>query len=43
MMYCISSPMTEQEVDHAIAALESSLTNLMPYIAAEQPNLLANG
>jgi len=41
LMYCISTPMTATEIDQAVSALEASVAELMPYIEAERPNLLA--
>lgn len=41
LMYCVSTAMTEADVDIAIAALGESLKELRPYIEAERPALLA--
>jgi glutamate-1-semialdehyde 2,1-aminomutase len=40
LMYCVSTPMTEEEVDTAVAALEDTLTELRPGIERERPALL---
>jgi glutamate-1-semialdehyde 2,1-aminomutase len=40
LMYCISTPMTETEINMAITALSESLSELRPYIADERPDLL---
>lgn len=40
LMYCISTPMTDSEVDTAVTALNECLQELRPYIEAERPNLL---
>ena len=39
-MYCISTPMTEQEINQAIAALTESLKELKPIIEKDHPHLL---
>ncbi len=41
LMYCISTPMSEAEIDQGIAAVDKTLSDLKPYIEAERPNLLA--
>jgi glutamate-1-semialdehyde 2,1-aminomutase len=41
LMYCVSTAMTETDVDFAIATLTESLKELRPYIEAERPALLA--
>ncbi len=41
LMYCISTAMGDAEVDRAVAALEASVSELLPYIKTERPNLLA--
>jgi len=41
LMYCVSTVMSEREIDSAIAALASTLDELRPYIEDERPNLLA--
>lgn len=43
LMYCVSTAMTESEVDEAIAALNESLRELRPYVETERPGLLAGG
>ena len=43
LMYCVSTAMTESEVDVAIGALNESLRELRPYIDAERPGLLITG
>ncbi len=43
LMYCVSTAMTEAEVDTAVAALNESLRELRPYVEAERPALLAGG
>ncbi|MDK1023575.1 MAG: aspartate aminotransferase family protein [Gammaproteobacteria bacterium] len=40
LMYCISTPMTETEINIAITALSESLSELRPYIETERPGLL---
>ncbi|HEY5646698.1 MAG TPA: aspartate aminotransferase family protein [Pseudomonadales bacterium] len=42
LMYCVSTAMTEVEVDAAIAALNESIRELRPFIAAERPALLGS-
>jgi glutamate-1-semialdehyde 2,1-aminomutase len=41
LMYCVSTPMGESEIDAASAALEESLAELRPAIAQHCPELLA--
>lgn len=41
LMYCISTPMGEDEVAAAITALNETLTELRPFIKQERPGLLA--
>jgi glutamate-1-semialdehyde 2,1-aminomutase len=43
LMYCISTAMSEAEVDNAVGALNETLRELRPYIGAERPGLLQNG
>lgn len=43
LMYCVSTAMSEVEVDAAIAALNESLRELRPYVEAERPTLLTGG
>ena len=43
LMYCVSTAMSETEVDLAIGALNETLRELRPYIEAERPALLAAG
>jgi len=40
LMFCVSSPMREEEINLAITALHESLAELRPYIEAERPKLL---
>lgn len=40
-MYCISTPMTEKEIDQAAEAFEATLRVLKPYVAETAPHLLA--
>jgi glutamate-1-semialdehyde 2,1-aminomutase len=40
-MYCTSTPMTEADVDRAVAALGDALDELLPLVRAEFPALLA--
>lgn len=40
-MFCISTPMTEAEIDFALAALEEALRTLKPYMNEAAPRLLA--
>lgn len=40
LMYCVSTPMGEGEIDQAVTALNEALSELRPYIEAERPNLL---
>ncbi len=42
LMYCISTPMSEDEIDRAVTALGESLQELRPYIESERPALLAS-
>jgi glutamate-1-semialdehyde 2,1-aminomutase len=39
-MYCISTPMTEQEINRAVQALAESLQELKPIIEEDYPHLL---
>ena len=41
LMYCISTPMDEAEIDQAVAALQATVNELLPYIEKERPALLA--
>jgi glutamate-1-semialdehyde 2,1-aminomutase len=41
LMYCISTPMSEAEIDQAIEALRATVGELLPYIERERPALLA--
>jgi len=41
LMYCISTPMGEDEIASAITALNETLIELRPYIKQERPELLA--
>jgi glutamate-1-semialdehyde 2,1-aminomutase len=41
-MFCISTPMTEAEVDEAIRAFAATVEVLKPYIAATAPHLAVN-
>lgn len=43
LMYCVSTAMTEADIDTAIGALNESLRELRPYIEAERPSLLTGG
>jgi glutamate-1-semialdehyde 2,1-aminomutase len=43
LMYCVSTAMTEAEVDAAGVALNESLRELRPYVEAERPSLLVGG
>lgn len=43
LMYCVSTAMTEADVDAAIEALNESLKELRPYVEAERPGLLTAG
>ena len=43
LMYCVSTEMTDSEVDLAIGALNETLRELRPYIEAERPSLLSSG
>jgi glutamate-1-semialdehyde aminotransferase len=43
LMYCISTAMSEAEVDTAVGALNETLRELRPYIEAERPGLLQSG
>jgi glutamate-1-semialdehyde aminotransferase len=40
VMLCISSPMTEKELDQAVSAFEASLDQLKPIIEKKFPELL---
>jgi len=40
LMFCVSSVMSEEHVDHAVTALHESLTELRPFIEQERPALL---
>ena len=40
-MFCISTPMTEAEIDFALGALEGALRTLKPYMREVAPRLLA--
>jgi glutamate-1-semialdehyde 2,1-aminomutase len=40
LMYCVSTAMSEVEVDQAIAALHDSLAKLEPFVEEEQPALM---
>jgi len=40
LMYCVSTAMSEPEVDQAIAALRDSLAELDPFVKEEQAVLL---
>ena len=40
-MFCISTPMTEVEIEFALAALEGALQTLKPYMKEDAPRLLA--
>ena len=39
-MFCISTPMTEAEIDYALTALEGALRALKPYMKEVAPRLL---
>ncbi len=41
LMYCISTAMTEKDIDFAVTALNETLQELRPYVEAERPALLA--
>ena len=41
LMYCVSTAMTEAEVEIAVTALNESLHELRPYVERERPELLA--
>ena len=41
LMYCVSTAMTQHEVDFAITALHETLQELRPYIEVHRPSLLA--
>jgi glutamate-1-semialdehyde 2,1-aminomutase len=43
LMYCVSTAMSEREVDAAIGALNEALRELRPFIEAERPGLLISG
>ena len=40
LMYATSTPMTSDNIDHAISALRDTLAELKPYIESENPHLL---
>jgi glutamate-1-semialdehyde 2,1-aminomutase len=40
LMFCVSTPMTDAEIDTAVGALNESLRELRPYIERERPALL---
>ncbi len=40
-MFCVSTPMTDAEIDIALAALEGALRTLKPYMREAAPRLLA--
>jgi glutamate-1-semialdehyde 2,1-aminomutase len=40
-LYCVSTPMSEVEIDLAIEAFEGTLDLLKPYVAETNPHLLA--
>ena len=39
-MFCISTPMTEADVDEAVAAFDATLQTLKPYVAEAAPHLM---
>jgi hypothetical protein len=39
-MYCVSTAMSQADVDSAVTALNESLGVLRPYIVQERPELL---
>ena len=41
LMYCISTAMTESDVDTAVTAMNAALQEMKPYVTTERPNLLA--
>jgi glutamate-1-semialdehyde 2,1-aminomutase len=43
LMYCVSTAMTDAEIDLAIGALNESLRELRPFIEVERPALLVSG
>jgi glutamate-1-semialdehyde 2,1-aminomutase len=43
LMYCVSTAMTDADVDTAVVALNESLKELRPYVEAERPTLLMGG
>jgi glutamate-1-semialdehyde 2,1-aminomutase len=43
LMYCVSTAMSEAEVDTAIGAMNETLRELRPYIEAEKTSLLSGG
>jgi len=43
LMYCVSTAMTEADIDTAVNALNESLREIRPYVEAERPGLLAGG
>ncbi len=40
LMYCVSTVMSDTDIDHAIAAFAASLSEIKPFIEKERPNLL---
>ncbi|MGD8663860.1 MAG: hypothetical protein PVH37_28300, partial [Desulfobacterales bacterium] len=40
-MFCLSTPMTQGDIDTAVAAFRETLSMLKPYIADTTPHLLA--
>jgi len=40
LMYCVSTPMGEAEIDRAVTAMNESLAILRPYIERERPGLM---
>ena len=40
LMYCVSTAMSQADVDSAVTALNESLGVLRPYIVQERPELL---
>lgn len=41
-LYCVSTPMTDQEINQAIEAFEATLYILKPYVAETTPHLMAS-
>ncbi len=41
LMYCVSTAMTETEIDRAVTALHETLSELRPFVEAERPQLVA--